>query len=114
LPASEIVRLLECQVATFGRPVPRHEIESAVQNSLPCAWQPSQRPIQKPAAKWPSVNAKRREAIIRDGGGLADLWELSPVRIEDNCGQQHNQSDMNHEMPDQPQFTPQTKYKFYI
>jgi hypothetical protein len=30
------------------------------------------------------VNREQREAIIRDGGGLADLWELSPVRIEDN------------------------------
>jgi hypothetical protein len=30
------------------------------------------------------VNQEQREAIIRDSGGLADLWELSPVRIEDN------------------------------
>jgi hypothetical protein len=30
------------------------------------------------------VNREQREAIIRDGGGLADMWELSPVRIEDN------------------------------
>ena len=84
LPAGEIVRLIESRVATCGRHVPRNEIESAVQNSLPCAWQPSQRAIQKSAAKWPSVNVEQREAIIRDGGGLADLWELSPVRIEDN------------------------------
>jgi hypothetical protein len=30
------------------------------------------------------VNQEQREAIIRDSGGLADLWELSPVRIEDS------------------------------
>lgn len=30
------------------------------------------------------MNQKQREAIIRDGGGLADLCELSPIRIEDN------------------------------
>ncbi len=38
-----------------------------------------------PAPKWPGVNQEQREAIIRDGGGgLVDLWEASPVRIEDN------------------------------
>lgn len=30
------------------------------------------------------MNQGQREATIRDGGGLADLWELSPIRIEDN------------------------------
>jgi hypothetical protein len=30
------------------------------------------------------VNTEQRSAIIRDGGGLADLWELSPIRIEDS------------------------------
>ena len=84
LPAGQIVRLLESRVADCGRYVPRNEIVSAVQDSLACAWRPSQRAIQKPAAKWPAVNQEQREAIIRDGGGLADLWEKSPVRLEDN------------------------------
>jgi hypothetical protein len=84
LPAVEIVALLETRVANCGRPVPRHEIISAVQNSLASAWQPGQRTTATSTAKWPSVNAEQREAIIKDGGGLADLWELSPVRIDDN------------------------------
>jgi len=85
LPASEIVSLLESRVANCGRHVPRAEIVSAVQNSLACAWQPCGKslPVQS-AAKWPPVNQEQREAIIRDDGGLADLWELSPIRIEDN------------------------------
>jgi hypothetical protein len=85
LPATEIVALLESRVANCGRHVPRNEIVSAVQNSISCAWQPSGKsaPVQ-PVSKWPTVNREQREAIIRDGGGLADLWELSPVRIEDN------------------------------
>ena len=85
LPAVEIVALLESRVANCGRLVPRNEIVEAVQNSLACAWQPSGRslPVQ-PVAKWPALSREQREAIIRDGGGLADLWELSPVRIEDN------------------------------
>ena len=86
LPAGEIVSLLERRVENCGRFVPRSEIVSAVQNSLPCAWQrgkPAQ-PIHA-APKWPSVNQEQREAIIRNGGGLVDLWEQSPVRIEDNA-----------------------------
>jgi hypothetical protein len=86
LPAGEIVRLLETQVANCGRHVPRNEIAAAVQNALPCAWQPSGRaaPAQT-VSTWPAVNQEQREAIIREGGGLADLWEASPVRLEDSA-----------------------------
>jgi len=85
LPADEIVRLLENQVANCGRHVPHNEIVSAVQNSLAYAWQPRGNAVPfKAAAKWPTVNGKQREAIVKDGGGLADFWELSPVRIDDN------------------------------
>ena len=85
LPAGEIVALLERRVADCGRHVPRNEIVEAVRNSIHCAWQPNQSATTKPAySKWPAVNREQREVIIRDGGGLADLWELSPVRIEDN------------------------------
>jgi hypothetical protein len=85
LPATEIVSLLENRVANCGRFVPRSEIISAVQNSLSCAWQPGCRaqPIQA-APKWPSVNQEQREAVVASGFGLVDLWEISPVRFEDN------------------------------
>lgn len=86
LPAGEIVALLENKVANCGRHVPRSEIVSAVKNSLPCAWQPKGNvaPVQS-VSKWPVVNTEQRAAIIRDGGGLADLWEASKPRIEDNA-----------------------------
>jgi hypothetical protein len=85
LPAGEIVALLEIRARDCGRYVPRNEIVSAVQNSLPCAWQPTGKVAPfKPAPKWPAVNQEQREAIIRGGGGLADLWELSCPRIEDS------------------------------
>jgi hypothetical protein len=83
MPAPKIVDLLESCVANCGRVVPRSEIVSAVQNSLGCAWRPGSR-SQPAAPKWPGVNQEQREAIVRDGGGgLVDLWEASPVRIED-------------------------------
>jgi hypothetical protein len=85
MPALEIVSLLERRVENCGRFVPRSEIVSAVQNSLGCAWRPGNhaQPIHA-APKWPSVNQEQREAIIRDGGGLVDIWELSSPRIHDN------------------------------
>lgn len=86
-PATEIVRILESVVAGCGRHVPRNEIISAVQNSVPCAWQPrgASTAFRTPAnSKWPEMNVKRIEAICAEGYGLANLWELSPIRIEDN------------------------------
>jgi hypothetical protein len=86
LPVGEIVSLLENRVANCGRFVPRSEIIAAVQNSLGCAWQPGSQQLQSisSAPRWPGVNQEQREAIIRDGGGLVELWENSPVRFDDN------------------------------
>jgi hypothetical protein len=85
LPAGEIVTLLENRVRDCGRHVSRKEIEDAVKNSLSVAWQPcGTGAATQPVSKWPKVNEEQRAAIIRDGGGLADLWEASRIRIEDN------------------------------
>jgi hypothetical protein len=87
LRAGEIVGLLESRVANCGRFVPRHEIISAVQNSISCAWHPrGNSTALKPAARetWPECSPERIEAICVEGHGLAALWESSPVRIEDN------------------------------
>jgi hypothetical protein len=100
-PATDIIRLLETQTAQCGRHVPRSEIVAAVQSALACAWQPSGRaaPTQR-ASRWPAVNQERREGIIREGGGLADLWELSPVRLEDN--DQHTEEIVDRLFPGNP------------
>jgi len=86
LPAGEIISLLESRVATCGRSVTRKEIVDAVQNSLPCAWTPTgkSQAIVKAAPKWSVTNVQQREAIIKASGGLADLWELSRIRLHDN------------------------------
>jgi len=101
LPAGEIVSVLETRVDNCGRHVPRAEIISAVQNSLPCAYQPKGKaaPVQS-AAKWPSVNQEQRAAIVRDNGGLADLWEMSRPRIEDN--RQHTEEIIDRLFPGNP------------
>jgi hypothetical protein len=85
LPANEIISLLERHVMTCGRHVSRKEIQDAVQNSIPCAWvRRGHAPSIQFTLKWPAVNQEQREAIIKDGAGLADLWELSPVPLNDN------------------------------
>lgn len=99
LPAIEIVALLEGKTRNCGRHVPRHEIISAVQNSLGCAWRPNGANYVQPVRKWPPVNQEQREAITRDVG-IADLWELSPIRLGDN--EQHTEEIIDHLFPGDP------------
>jgi hypothetical protein len=82
--AAEITQLLGA--LTAGQPVKPGEIEDAVKNSESVAWNPDEQTATPRAASptWPSVNREQREAIIAKGGGLADLWEASPRRFEDN------------------------------
>ena len=79
--AAEIIELLGA--ATAGESVKHGEIERAVERSKATAWKPSQA-SQKRGPAWPSVNREQREAVVASGTGLADLWEISPVRFEDN------------------------------
>jgi hypothetical protein len=80
---AEIIELL--RAATAGEPVKHGEIERAVERSKATAWKPGQ-PAQsiKQRPTWPKVNAEQREAVIASGAGLVDLWEISPVRFENN------------------------------
>jgi hypothetical protein len=78
----EIVELL--RAATAGEPIKHGEIERAVERSAAIAWKPGQPATVRPQPAWPEENREQREAIIRDGGGLVDLWENSVVRLEDN------------------------------
>jgi hypothetical protein len=101
VPAGEIVNLLLNRVHNCGRQVTRKEIEDAVKNSITGAWQPKAHCGQVlTIPKWPAINKEQREAIARDGGGLADLWELSPVRLEDNA--QHTEEIVDQLFPGNP------------
>jgi hypothetical protein len=84
LPAVEIITLLESKVANCGRHVPRAEIVSAVQSALGSAWQPTQSTPNQTGAKWPTLDKEQRALIVHNGNGLADLWELSLVPVENN------------------------------
>ncbi len=81
--SAEIIELL--RAATAGEPVKRGEIERAVERSAATAWKAGQVQLNTAQAlAWPRVNAEQREAVIASGAGLVDLWEISPVRLDDN------------------------------
>ena len=101
LPAVEIVALLESRVQGCGRHVSRKEIEDAVKNARAGAWQPSgNAALVQSVAKWPVVNQEQREAIVRDNGGLADLWGESKPRIENNAA--HTEAIIDRLFPGNP------------
>lgn len=81
---SQLVSALAEASSNCGREVPRSEIEDAVRNSAGCAWSPGASATAGKQPKWPAKNYELIEAIVADGLGLADLWELSPTRIESN------------------------------
>jgi hypothetical protein len=76
---SEIREILSNAAAACGRFVPDREIDDAITNSRTTAFQPVSH-----YRAWPSVNQERRNEIIQKGKTLADLWERSPQRLEDN------------------------------
>jgi hypothetical protein len=80
----EIAGILEAVTANCGRVVTEKEIRRAIENSKGAARQPRQStPRTEPP--WPTTNREQREAVINETDeGLVDLWEASPVRLEDN------------------------------
>lgn len=97
----ELARLLTAAVAGCGRAVSQREIQAAITSSAPCAWQPDiQAGISAPPPSWPKPNLEQIEAIVRDGGGLADLWEASPTRVEDNAA--HTEAVIDRLFPGNP------------
>jgi hypothetical protein len=75
----EIRKILENAAEGCGRFVAGREISDAIRNSRSSAFQPV-RYFQA----WPAVNQEQRSGIIAKGKTLADLWERSPVRLDDN------------------------------
>jgi hypothetical protein len=101
LPTVEIVRLLERTVSNCGRLVPRGEIVSAVQSSMRCAWHPKDSsPVAGPVSKWPAVDTSKRTEIVRNGKGLADLWEMSSPSLMDDLV--HTERIIDQLFPDNP------------
>ena len=81
----EILDTLRAVTLGCGRVVTEKEIQRAMENSKAAAWTPGQKAPKRATPPWPPLNAEQREAVIAGMGmGLVDLWEMSPVRFEDN------------------------------
>jgi hypothetical protein len=78
--AQHIREILENAATTCGRCVSEREISDAVRHSQTSAFLLA-RAQHYP---WPVVNREQREAVIAAGFALVDLWEISPVRLDDN------------------------------
>jgi hypothetical protein len=76
------------------------EIRAAVRTAYESTWTPSTKcqtsdaSISTPSAGWPKPDPDLIEKITASGFGLADLWEASPIRIEDNRSRAEELVDM--------------------
>lgn len=80
----EIYRLLDASTFECGRPVSDKEIRRAIQNSYANRYVPGQPNLNiKASHKWPPLNVELRDKIIANGGSLAALHDVSPIRLDD-------------------------------
>lgn len=86
-PTGRIIQILAEETRGCGRAVTAREIADAVANAAR-RFQPRQgqgfTPTPQPR-KWPERDPKRIDELTRDGGGLPDLWEASPVRMDEDA-----------------------------
>jgi hypothetical protein len=81
---SEIIETLRALTASCGRVVTEEEILRAVERSRSCAWTPGEWNPVRSTPPWPAINEEQRQAVFQEDYQLVDLWEESPIRLEDN------------------------------
>ena len=81
------------------RSVPDREIWDAISTASSIAPLSNRKQITK-KPKWPSKNEEQIEAITEDGEGLAELWESSPIRFDDDSP--HTEEVIDLLFPDSP------------
>jgi hypothetical protein len=80
-PDTDVVAVLENAAAFCGRKVPVSELQEAITGAHRVSENGSR--ASHPPTRWPAQNQKRIEAI-REEGALVDLWETSPVQLQDD------------------------------
>lgn len=113
MPPGQIENLLRAKLAHCGRHVPEREIKAAVQNAANFAWQPkngssaapcnysvAQEPAPPPPPPPPKPDLEKIERLVKLRVGLADLWEASPIRFEDDDS--HTEDLIDQLFPDDP------------
>lgn len=77
--ANKVFELIQRGSSGCGRDVSAREIEDAINAAQSASLRSTKR-----LPKWPSTNDEQVEAIVSEGGGLAELWESSPLRLDDD------------------------------
>ena len=102
----------ELEARMTRRPTSRNEIEDAVKRAFGAQrviWH-SKRNWQAPA-KWPEANAEQIEAVAASGLSVADLWEASPIRFDDE--QPRTAEILEQIFPGDPLLCAGSKYNFF-
>jgi hypothetical protein len=81
------------------RAVPDREIREAISTASSTAPLSKRKQTTK-SPNWPSKNEEQIEAITEDGEGLAELWESSPIRFDDDVP--HTEEVIDMLFPDNP------------
>ena len=97
---TEILDTLRAVTVGCGRVVTEKEIRRAVENSRGAAWRPGESNSFRSAPLWPQVNQEQLQAILQEGYELVDLWEDSPIRLDDN--ESHTEEIVDVLFPDNP------------
>lgn len=87
---TECALILAEQCRNARRHVPAGEIQAAVRKAFSDIGRTAvpftmPRTFPTTASKWPAVDAEARAKIIASGFTLGDLWEASPVRMDDSA-----------------------------
>jgi hypothetical protein len=77
---AETANHLRRETLDCGRSVPGVEINATVRTAFRGGGQ--SREHIPPTSTWPALNERRRSVIVREYGGLAELWAMSPVRFD--------------------------------
>ena len=83
LSASAAADVLKDASRNCGRPVPSSEIAPTIRKAYSTTTFTPRSSLSYSVPKWPPLNTRLRAEIIAQGGGLADLWEASPIRVND-------------------------------
>lgn len=90
----EMAEMIEGAAVNCGRALEAHEIPDAIKNSgsrsAPSGTSARRGGMPPPrAARWPAAASGRIQEIIRsrEARSLYDLWEASPVRLEDHAAE---------------------------
>jgi hypothetical protein len=100
--------------AMTRNPNPKNEVSDAVNKVFNATLEPRAQgftPRFSSPKKWPEPNAEQIEAVAAAGLSVADLWEASPIRFDDD--EPHAAEILERLFPGDPWLCAGSKYQFF-